>query len=99
MNTRHAKLALTLCLGLATLTLGGCVFGHHRNKAASCKEPVIGAEARNLPPLKVPPGLDAPDTRNSIRIPELTEPERARGPGDPCLSRPPKYVPAQPVRP
>ena len=37
------------------------------------------------------PGLDAPDTRNAIKVPPLNEPERPRVPGDPCLSQPPSF--------
>jgi hypothetical protein len=63
----------------------------HRNRVSSCRETTEVTEAKNLPPLKVPPGLDAPDTRNAIKVPELTEPERPRGPREPCLSQPPSY--------
>jgi uncharacterized lipoprotein len=81
---------LPAAMALALMLLSGCSWGH-RGAKAGCKEPVIGAEARNLPPLSVPPGKDAPDTRNSIKIPALTEPERPRLPSEPCLSRPPTF--------
>jgi len=68
----------------------GCSWFHHGSRA-KCREPTIGANARNLPPLKVPSGLDAPDTRNAVKIPPLTEPEHPRGLKDPCLSSPPSY--------
>ena len=44
-----------------------------------------------MPPIRVPVGLDAPDTRNAIKIPPLTEPQVARGPNAPCLSAPPNF--------
>jgi uncharacterized lipoprotein len=86
-GTRIFQITLLAAL-LATGT--GCSWFHHGSRA-KCREPAIGANAKNLPPLKVPPGLDAPDTRNAIKIPPLTEPERARTPKDPCLSSPPSY--------
>jgi uncharacterized lipoprotein len=75
---------------VAALMLGSCSW-MHRNRVSSCRETTLVTEARNLPPLKVPPGLDAPDTRNAIKVPELNEPERPRGPHEPCLSQPPSY--------
>lgn len=80
-----------LCLALAALLLPGCHW-MHRNRISSCRETsTVISEARNNPPLKVPPGLDAPDTRNAIKVPDLNEPERPRGPREPCLSQPPSY--------
>jgi uncharacterized lipoprotein len=82
-----------LALAAAVLPLlaqGGCSWLHH-GKHAACHEPAVGGEAKNLPPLKMPPGLDAPDTRNAIKVPPLDEPERPRAPGDPCLSQPPSF--------
>ena len=83
-------LCRTAGVGLAALALAGCSW-MHRNRVSSCREDTVVIEARNLPPLKVPPGLDAPDTRNAIKVPELAEPERARSAHEPCLSRPPSY--------
>jgi uncharacterized lipoprotein len=77
---------------VALLALAGCSW-LHRGHRSGCREPVVGAGAPNLPPLKVPPGLDAPDTRNAIKIPPLTEPERRRAPSEPCLSEPPSFKP------
>jgi hypothetical protein len=47
----------------------------------------------------VPPGLDAPDTRNALPIPPLSEPERPRKAEDPCLDAPPKYSVPKETRP
>lgn len=57
----------------------------------SCREPVVASDPVNLSPLKPAAGLDAPDTRNAVRIPDLNEPERARNSKDSCLSSPPSY--------
>lgn len=56
-----------------------------------CSKPGPYATAESIPPLLVPPGLEAPDTRRALRIPELKEPERPRAPGDACLDAPPSY--------
>jgi hypothetical protein len=45
-----------------------------------------------MPPLQAPPGLEAPDTRNALRVPPLNTPERTRGKDEPCLSAPPPYA-------
>jgi hypothetical protein len=60
-------------------------------KSAACREPAIPAQPGNNPPLKVSAGLDAPDTRNAVKVPALSEPEKPRGSDAPCLSRPPAY--------
>jgi len=87
---RRSLQCSVLVLGLAVLT--GCsLLPWHGKKSVGCKEPQVGRDAKNLPPLQVPPGLDAPDTRNAIKIPPLTEPERPRAPTEPCLSVPPSY--------
>jgi len=88
---REQRFRSWVVLALCCAALSGCSLFHRHGKAAGCKEPVIGQDAKNLPPLQVPPGLDAPDTRNAIKIPPLTEPERPRAPGEPCLSMPPSY--------
>ena len=80
---------LAVCVVLV-LTQAGCSW-LHRGRHARCSEPVIGGDVRNLPPLQVPAGLDAPDTRNAIKIPSLAEPERPRAPGEPCLAQPPSF--------
>ena len=77
-------------VGVAMLSLGGCSWMHHGRKAG-CREPGPGGNAENREPLKVPAGLDSPDTRNAIKIPPLTEPERPRTASEPCLSQPPKF--------
>lgn len=84
---RPATLAV---LALCTLLLGSCSWFHKGGKH-SCREPDVAKAAGNLPPLKVPPGLDAPDTRNAIQVPPLDTPAAPRSPGDPCLSAPPSF--------
>lgn len=88
MTPRHLVPALT-----ALVLLSGC--GVFRG---NCHEPGAYTKAQSIPLLNIPPGLEAPDTRGALRIPELHEPERPRGPGDACLESPPKIsAPQKPV--
>ncbi len=93
MDNRHgfsfARLVATSTVLLTVVTLSSCSwFGRG---GSSCREPELPAGVANHPPLRAAPGLDAPDTRNAVRVPELNEPERPRTGSDPCLSRPPSY--------
>jgi uncharacterized lipoprotein len=49
------------------------------------------AGAQEMPPLKAPPGLETPDTRNALKVPPLNSPERVRGKDEPCLDIPPPF--------
>jgi hypothetical protein len=70
----------------ASLLLGGC---RHFAGGGNCNKPQVYANAGDLPPLKIPVGLDGPDTRSALRVPELNEPEVPRNAKDPCLDEPP----------
>ena len=87
---RFSSVAL-LCAGLL---LGGC-----KSMTGGCEKPHAYSSAQNLPPLHIPAGLDGPDTRSAVRIPELNEPAAPRGKNDPCLEEPPKFDTAASVRP
>jgi hypothetical protein len=66
----------------------------HRNpnKVEKCREPALPAQVPSIPLLKAPDGLDPPDTRNAVKIPELSTPDVPRSAKDPCLSLPPSYL-------
>jgi uncharacterized lipoprotein len=64
---------------------------HSSNSRNGCKEPQVDPRAQSLPQLQVPTGLDPPDTRTGVRVPQLAEPETPRAATDPCLTRPPPY--------
>ena len=70
-------------------------------RAKSCRKNDVGyANSSSVPPLKVPAGLDTPDTHASLKIPALNEPEPpARKPTDPCLDEPPSFAAPKPPRP
>jgi len=89
MMIQNPRLRLALLMSV-TCALSGCqLFRHHR--VAGCRDPQITSNLASLAPLRAPAGLDSPDTRNGVRIPQLNEPERPRAKTDPCLSEPPSY--------
>jgi uncharacterized lipoprotein len=82
---RIAVVFLTSVLCVAATS--GC---KSRMKACSHNDKEY-AGAREMPPLQAPPGLDAPDTRNALKVPPLTSPERTRAKDEPCLDAPPPF--------
>jgi uncharacterized lipoprotein len=63
--------------------------------ATECTERLPYMDAREVPPVVVPEGVDAPNTRSALRIPEVTTPPR---PDDGrCLEYPPRYRAATPA--
>jgi uncharacterized lipoprotein len=86
----HSISRALLCAGFA-LALAGCHRGILRGHA--CNKPQAYASAQSVPPLRVPPGIDQPDTHGALKIPALNEPAPpARGPRDPCLDEPPPFA-------
>ena len=77
-------LSTTLCIA----GVSGC-----KSRMASCSQSNKDyAGAQELPPLKAPPGLETPNTRNSLKVPPLNTPERIRGKDEPCLDIPPPFA-------
>lgn len=83
---RHSPALILACTALLALSGCGRIF------KTTCVKSADYAGAENLPPLKVPPGRDAPDTRRSLPIPTLDTPEKPRGDADACLDAPPRYA-------
>jgi uncharacterized lipoprotein len=78
---------ILLASTLAIAVLPGC-----KSKLTSCSQTNKDyAGAREVPPLQAPPGLDAPNTRNALKVPPLNAPERVRGKEEPCLDIPPPF--------
>jgi len=50
--------------------------------------------AGQVPPLKVPPGLDSPNTKDALVIPAVDLAPPPPGRNDACLDLPPRYKPA-----
>ena len=80
--------AVLIASMLVLIALPGC-----KHRGATCKQDnkdYVGA--KDLPPLKAPPELQAPNTRNALKIPPLATPERVRGKNEPCLDVPPPFA-------
>jgi uncharacterized lipoprotein len=86
---------MRIALLLSLLALSGC--GLFRPSFESCTETPAYAGAGELPPLKVPEGLDLPETRNALRIPPVTAPEKPLD--GRCIDAPPAYGPSRPATP
>jgi hypothetical protein len=89
MNARNPMTKSRLIL-LASLVSGMAMATGCSSMIASCKKAPSYADEKDLPPLRIPVGMDAPDTREALAIPVLEEPEVPRGPNDGCLEEPPK---------
>jgi len=83
---RTPAILFTSALGL--LLLSGCK--SHGPTCNQSNKDYVGAP--ELPPLKAPPGLEAPDTRNALRVPPLDTPERPRTKNEACLDAPPPFT-------
>lgn len=90
---RRAPRRVFACAGMAiaAVALAGC---HHGIlKEHTCNKPQPYEAAQSIPPLKVPPGIDAPDTHAALKIPPLNEPAPPpRSLREPCLDEPPPYA-------
>jgi uncharacterized lipoprotein len=89
-----------LLLAVLAVSLSGCNPFRHRGPAI-CKEPEGYAKATEAKVLTIPAGLENPDTRNALRIPDLNTPEPpARKKDQGCLDEPPSYtLPPKPKQP
>ena len=91
---RIAAVILTSLLCMAATS--GC-----KSRMKSCSQDDKDySGAQEMPPLQAPPGLEAPDTRNALKVPPLNSPERIRGKDEPCLDTPPPFTTtAEPQKP
>jgi uncharacterized lipoprotein len=84
------------------VALAGChPIRAFRTGSLSCHSKQPYMTATSVPPLKIPPGLDVPDTTNALHIPALNEPAPPVRKGkEPCLDEPPPFkVPPKPAPP
>ena len=87
---------------LALLTLSAChPLRALRAIGGTCHDPKKAyMKADSIAPLKIPPGLDNPDTTNALHIPALNEPAPPpRKVTDPCLEEPPPFQVAKQAPP
>jgi uncharacterized lipoprotein len=84
-------------LGVLLLPASGC----HMVRAISasaCHDTQTYMKERSVAPLKIPTGLDAPDTTSALHLPQLNEPSPPPRRGkDPCLDAPPPFKVQQPA--
>jgi uncharacterized lipoprotein len=77
------------------LTTAGCHPFRHLSYACHRQQPYM--KAGSVAPLKIPTGLDAPDTTSALRLPALNEPAPPPRKGqEPCFDEPPPYKVAKP---
>ncbi len=83
-----------LLLVAASALMSGChLFGKLN---PDCHSPQEYQHALSAPPLKVPAGLDSPNTAGALVIPPVTDAPPPPGPHDVCYDVPPRYQPAPP---
>ena len=99
--SKAAMKAITVALLLGVVcTTSGCNPFRRSKADLVCKGPEGYANAHSVPPLQIPAGLESPDTRSALKVPDLNTPEpptRKRSEG--CLDEPPPYVIAKPKEP
>jgi uncharacterized lipoprotein len=82
-----------ILIAAATLSSGCHMFS---KLTPDCHRPQEYQRAGQVPPLKVPAGLDKPNTQGALVIPEVELAPPPPGPKDTCLDVPPRYKPAPP---
>jgi uncharacterized lipoprotein len=83
-----------LVLIAASALMSGCHFFSKLNPDCHSKQDY--QHALSAPPLKVPAGLDSPNTAGALVIPTVTDVPPPPGPHDQCYDIPPRYKPAPP---
>ncbi|HMH27416.1 MAG TPA: hypothetical protein VK580_02460 [Steroidobacteraceae bacterium] len=82
---------ILLLVGVSALMSGCHLFGKLN---PDCHSPQEYQHALSAPPLKVPAGLDSPNTTGALVIPAVTDAPPPPGPHDTCFDVPPRYQPA-----
>jgi uncharacterized lipoprotein len=80
-----------ILIAAATLASGCHLFG---KLTPDCHTPQEYQRAGQVPPLKVPEGLDTPNTQGALVIPKVDLAPPPPGRRDACLDVPPRYKPA-----
>jgi uncharacterized lipoprotein len=82
---------ILMLVGVSALMSGCHLFGKLN---PDCHTPQEYQHALSAPPLKVPAGLDSPNTTGALVIPAVTDAPPPPGPHDSCFDVPPRYKPA-----
>ncbi len=78
---------------VAATLLSAC---HMFARVTDCHRPQEYQRAAQVPALKVPAGLDTPNTQGALVIPTVDLAPPPPGAHDACLDAPPRYKPAPP---
>jgi uncharacterized lipoprotein len=99
MNCGWPRIAARIaCLAVLLFPAGGCHVVRAIN-AAACHDVQGYQKQTSVPQLRIPAGLDAPDTTNALRLPTLNEPAAPpRRSKAPCLDYPPPFKVQQAAR-
>jgi uncharacterized lipoprotein len=81
-----------LMLIAASVLMSGCHIFTKLNPDCHSKQEY--QHALSAPPLRVPAGLDSPNTASSLAIPAVADAPPPPGPKDACFDIPPRYKPA-----
>jgi uncharacterized lipoprotein len=78
---------------LTVIAAGALMSGCHLFSKLNpdCHSPQEYQHALSAPPLKVPAGLDSPNTAGALVIPPVTDAPPKPGPHDQCFDVPPRY--------
>jgi uncharacterized lipoprotein len=79
---------ILLLVGTGAL-MSGCHIFSKLNP--DCHTPQEYQRALSAPPLKVPAGLDSPNTTGALAIPAVADAPPPPGPHDSCFDVPPRY--------
>ncbi len=79
-----------LCLALL-MGVSGCHTLRNKLTESRCTESRTYEGQGSVAPLKIPVGLDAPDTTAGLRLPQLNVPAAPRAANAPCLDAPPSF--------
>jgi uncharacterized lipoprotein len=88
------SLVRILVLVTASALMSGCFI--FKKLTPDCHSPQEYQHALSAPPLKVPAGMDTPNTAGALVIPTVTDAPPPPGPHDTCYDVPPRYKPAPP---
>lgn len=80
-----------LLMFFAASALVASVVGCKALRADSCLKPGAYVGAKSDKSLVVPAGMDVPDTRAALKIPQLQQPAKPRAAAAGCLDLPPKF--------
>ena len=84
---------ILMLVGVSAL-MSGCHLFSKLNP--DCHSPQEYQHALSAAPLKVPAGLDSPNTTGALVIPAVADAPPPPGPHDSCFDVPPRYKPAPP---